>query len=318
MAGRLRFADDPNTPDSGNGMPPVVDIGAYEYHDCNANGTRDEDDIAHGSSEDCNANGVPDECLDLEVDCNENLEPDTCDIADGSSDDCNGNGCPDECDIADAISPDADDDGIPDECYIANSHVSFAPDPGTSSVAYQVTLAASLEFPQSVGLSWRVGAPDQNNISRLVGSPVFRDWSGDPAAVHVGDCEIVPVATYQLRSTVDGVEFSDAITLATIHKPGPRYYGDVVGVGTGKLPPLSGFTPPTGVVNVTDVQAYILKFQGPSSPNAHATWVDLHGDGPGSPPDFIINVSDLQRIKFGFQGQRYTNAPDHLNPADCP
>ncbi|MCH8251246.1 MAG: FG-GAP repeat protein [Planctomycetes bacterium] len=57
----------------------------YEYisevNDCNDNGTRDECDIASGTSQDCNENEVPDEC----------------DIADGTSQDDNGNGVPDEC-----------------------------------------------------------------------------------------------------------------------------------------------------------------------------------------------------------------------------
>jgi hypothetical protein len=31
LAGRPRFVDDPETPDSGSGQPPVVDMGAYEF-----------------------------------------------------------------------------------------------------------------------------------------------------------------------------------------------------------------------------------------------------------------------------------------------
>ena len=126
------------------------------------------------------------------------------------------------------------------------------------------------------------------------------------------------MATYGIRATADGISFTDALEVHTIHKPASRYYGDVVGTGTGALPPEPGFTGPNGVVNVTDVQAFILTEQGASSPSAHTTWVDLHGLGDGSPPNFILNVSDLQRIKFGFQGQRYADAPDHLNPSDCP
>lgn len=34
LDGRLRFFDDPCTADSGNGTPPVVDMGAYEYGSC--------------------------------------------------------------------------------------------------------------------------------------------------------------------------------------------------------------------------------------------------------------------------------------------
>ena len=38
LAGASRFADDPNTPDTGAGTAPIVDIGAYEYHCGDANG----------------------------------------------------------------------------------------------------------------------------------------------------------------------------------------------------------------------------------------------------------------------------------------
>jgi hypothetical protein len=31
LSGQARFRDDPATPDSGNGSPPIVDIGAYEF-----------------------------------------------------------------------------------------------------------------------------------------------------------------------------------------------------------------------------------------------------------------------------------------------
>ena len=108
LAGRPRFVDDPFTPDTGAGSPPIVDMGAYEYFpDCNRNEVNDQDDIASGRSRDCNANGKPDEC---EPDCNHNGIADACDIAAGTSQDCNLNGVPDECD------PDCDKDGVPDGC----------------------------------------------------------------------------------------------------------------------------------------------------------------------------------------------------------
>ena len=64
LAGSLRFLDDPLTSDTGNGAPPIVDMGALEFHvvDCNGNGKPDEADIAGGASMDCNGDGVPDEC----------------------------------------------------------------------------------------------------------------------------------------------------------------------------------------------------------------------------------------------------------------
>ncbi|MFQ5591170.1 MAG: hypothetical protein ACE5HE_08420 [Phycisphaerae bacterium] len=198
-----------------------------------------------------------------------------------------------------------------------NRYVSFAPNNGPAAVAFAVELIAG---PGAAGALGWVDQPEEpvpgEYVARVVDTPAYRVWS-EPV-IHLGDCEIVPVATYGIRATADGVVFSDAMIIGTIRKPGVRYYGDVVGAGTGDLPPLPGFTGPNGVVNVTDVQAYILTAQGDSSPSAHTTWVDLHGLGVGSPPNFILNVSDVQRIKFGFEGTAYTDTPEQLNPMDCP
>jgi hypothetical protein len=51
LDGWLRFIDDPNTPDTGSGDPPVVDMGAFEFRgglrpgDLNCDGTVDFGDI---------------------------------------------------------------------------------------------------------------------------------------------------------------------------------------------------------------------------------------------------------------------------------
>ncbi len=48
LAGNPRFVDDPNTPDTGVGTPPIVDMGAYEYQgipcDLDIDGDVDVDD----------------------------------------------------------------------------------------------------------------------------------------------------------------------------------------------------------------------------------------------------------------------------------
>ncbi len=155
-----------------------------------------------------------------------------------------------------------------------------------------------------------------NYVARVVDTPVYRVWA-EPF-VHIGDCEIVPAAAYELRATPDGLEFSSPLVVETVRKPGALHYGDVVGVGTGDLLPLPGFTPPQGVVNVTDIQAYKQTFQGSSSPSAHPTWVDLHGLADGSPPNFIVNIADLQRIKFAFLGLVWTDTPGQFTPGQCP
>ncbi|UCE61172.1 MAG: M28 family peptidase [Phycisphaerales bacterium] len=196
-----------------------------------------------------------------------------------------------------------------------NRYVSFAPC-NAGPAAFEVEMSASGEFPDSTGLLGWVGEPDDNDVSRIVSDPYISDaW---PALVHVGDCRIVPVATYVLRSTPDGVTFVRSLDLGTILRPDPWFYGDTAGVGTGDLPPLPGFTPPNQIVNVNDVTAYLLTAKGDTTPSAHTTWVDLHGLGDGAPPNYLLNVSDLQRILFGLEGQLYGDASDQLDPADCP
>ncbi|MHC4697307.1 MAG: M1 family metallopeptidase [Planctomycetota bacterium] len=196
-----------------------------------------------------------------------------------------------------------------------NRYVSFVMANERNS-AVQVEMTASGEFPGSIGpLGW-VGEPDANNVSRLVAEPYYSEsW---PPVVHLGDCAIVPVATYKLRSTWDGITFSDPAEMGTILKPLNWHYGDVVGFGTGDLPPLVGFTPPNGAVNVSDVQAFLLTVNSSSTPSVPTTWVDLHGLGEGIPPNFILNVSDLQRILWGIDGHLWSDAPEHADPADCP
>jgi hypothetical protein len=113
LGGATRFADDPLTPDTGSGTPPLVDMGAYELIDCNDNDVDDSQDINNGTSVDCESNGIPDECETL-LDCNTNGIQDTCDIADGTSVDCNLNEVPDECESQ----ADCDSDGDLDFCQI--------------------------------------------------------------------------------------------------------------------------------------------------------------------------------------------------------
>jgi hypothetical protein len=171
----------------------------------------------------------------------------------------------------------------------------------------------------SKSMKW-VGAPTEPETgvytSILVETPVHRAWP--ETVLHIGDCEIIPVATYEIRAMTDEQVFSDPLVIGTIEKPFEEQYGDVVGVLTGDLPPAPGWEPPDGFVNENDIQGYVLSYQGPSSPSTHPTWVDLYGRGAGSPPNYILNVSDLQRILFGYDGETWTYNAEHMTPADCP
>lgn len=90
-----RFFDDPQSPNTGEGAPPIVDMGAFEVpSDCNDNDVFDDEDVANKTSDDCNGNNVPDECeiredspasggpffctLDCNRDCDDNGQPDDC------------------------------------------------------------------------------------------------------------------------------------------------------------------------------------------------------------------------------------------------
>ncbi len=101
LDGNLRRQDDPATTDTGNGIAPVVDMGAYEFgssppQDCNGNGIPDECEIDVNST----APGGPFYCTSsCDPDCNNNGGLDACDISSGSSADRNANGIPDECDV---------------------------------------------------------------------------------------------------------------------------------------------------------------------------------------------------------------------------
>ncbi|MBI4578706.1 MAG: thrombospondin type 3 repeat-containing protein, partial [Planctomycetes bacterium] len=69
LAGVARFMDDPDTPDTGNGTPPIVDIGAYEYDlagdydgDGLANGVDNCPAAANPNQEDADGDGVGNAC----------------------------------------------------------------------------------------------------------------------------------------------------------------------------------------------------------------------------------------------------------------
>ncbi len=164
---------------------------------------------------------------------------------------------------------------------------------------------------------------DGQHFACLPNDPVFRTWS--ERTLHITDCEVVPVATYDVVVETRGGLRSHPLEIGTILKPFQWQYGDVV----GPFDPITmRFTPPNRYVNITDISAYQFAFQGlPGAP--HTTWVDLHGEACGAEvceepdivcvvPQQILNVSDLSRIIWGFQGEKYTERLGHVSPGACP
>ena len=127
------------------------------------------------------------------------------------------------------------------------------------------------------------------------------------------DCQIVPVATYNVRATVNGMAFSSPLTIGTILKP-QLYWGDCVGSFDAEE---EEFLPPSGFISVTDIQAFLFA-NGGLVGAPHTTWVDLQAGEDPVVPQQILNVGDLQWIQFAFWGKVYGQVPGHYDPGDCP
>lgn len=197
----------------------------------------------------------------------------------------------------------------------------------------------------SVGMVWWVGqeSPLGNGVALLVSEPFRRVSDVWPADVHVGDCEIVPRATYGVRAVeVATALASDEVVVQTSLRPGDNHWGDSVGpVGyrcdgdafaavcnpeantcPGGLPCLETWSPPDGATNFDDVTAGVFAFQAvPGQAMPDRKWVDLHGDNTGTPgsaaydpPNYVANFSDIQFTVLAFQGRPYPFS----DPADCP
>jgi hypothetical protein len=99
---------------------------------------------------------------------------------------------------------------------------------------------------------------------------------------------------------------------------GAAHYGDVAGGVTVDLL----FEPPDGFTSVKDVTAFkksVVNWGGPTQPQPHPTWVDLHGPGTGIPPQYIVQVTDLTMIlRAWVDAWPYENTIGGLRPLDCP
>ena len=183
-----------------------------------------------------------------------------------------------------------------------NRYISLDPDNPGLTVALHMQLTASIYFPESVGdLGW-VGEPDENGIARLVDAPFYSNaW---PAIVHVGDCPVVPAATYEVTATMDEQYFSTPLEVGTVARPAPKYWADCVGILEGGV-----WTGPNGVVNMDDILGAVQRFQ--QLENApHLTWVDVDEEVPNK----VLNMADIYRIVQGFKGESYP----FRAPAECP
>ncbi|UCE60919.1 MAG: M4 family metallopeptidase [Phycisphaerales bacterium] len=186
-----------------------------------------------------------------------------------------------------------------------------------------------VQDPQQEPLGCRLpgGCTDEDWFARLNLYPHFRTWNDfgvtSSALLHISDCEITPVARYEIRACAPptGDVCTDPLVIATILRPPPGNYGDVV----GPVDPVTmEFDPPNQILSVGDISGYLLTNQnyglpGDPKPQAHWTWVDLEGQGaPFYRPQAILNVGDLNQILFGIMGRPYSWAGNNVDPGDCP
>ncbi|MBI4718009.1 MAG: FG-GAP repeat protein [Planctomycetes bacterium] len=190
-----------------------------------------------------------------------------------------------------------------------NRYLSVVPANGALPVALKVVMTAGPTGGALPALAGWVDTPDGHGTARLVGAPVTRGWT-EPL-VHIGDCGIIPAATYAVTSTRDaGASYSVPLTAYTIARPAPKYWGDTVGELLG-----GQWTAPNGVVNMNDFVAALQKFQSlPQAPDL--TVVDIQSTGAPNPClNGAVNMADVFLLIHAYQGRPY---PFVTNPADCP
>ena len=198
--------------------------------------------------------------------------------------------------------------GTVSTCYNPkNTYLSIRPN-NSAAVAFRVVVSASEYFPGSVGVVGWVGEPFEApedpgvSVAHIVDAPVQREWV--ELVVHVGGCIIVPVATYEVRATTDGVNFTDPLVIETIARPSPAHWADCVGAMEG-----GAWTAPNGVVNFNDVTAAVHYFTSASTAPPLTT-VDIEPEEPNA----VLNFADIQQIVNAFQGAPYPFS----DPANCP
>ncbi len=339
--------------------PSVDDPDPATDCDCNANAVRDSCDIESGYSPDDNGDGVPDECAlvppalpsdethqvrkhrYISINATTNRDADTSikvEIAEMNR--CQNDlrrSCVDDqdCPTVCAAEPDLHSCGdgsiCPDGVCI---------DSGPCGPHPNVGLSWYVQQPQTRGADCPNGMCDEEDYYARVGPDLYvsdwKDecedaripgWTGGCATLHIGDCEIVPGVRYNVYACdrVTGTLCSDPLEVETTRRPNlSPHYGDTVGVVDPNN--LCCYGPPDGYTNIHDVSAYQRTKQNwgtTNPPQAHPTWVTVHGAtspaGQGIPPNYILGVEDLFMIlRAWIDAWPYENTLGGLAPGDCP
>lgn len=216
----------------------------------------------------------------------------------------------------------------PPENVFKNRYISFLPNNQGVPVAFKVFRSSPTQIelgwvgaplircvggtqnaePCSIAVDCPGGACVNNGVCRIVSNPVVRIW--DESILHVGDCEVIPAASYELIAQEGLCDSLVSLELMTADKPSGKYWGDVVGSFNG-----SEWSPPNGFANVQDVQAILAAIgQVPGAPAL--TVCDLASVSiSDSCLNGLINVGDLFMAVRAVSGDLY---PFHADPLLCP
>jgi formylglycine-generating enzyme required for sulfatase activity len=202
-------------------------------------------------------------------------------------------------------------------------------DPPSTCVSSGPCVDAAPGF--SPPLAWLVQQPvqqaDGERTATLSNTVYSQDWSAS-SLLHIGGCGVVPCVTYHVYACdpADLDRCSQPLEVATQRFPelarpvGFPLYGDVCGGTEGDPPEV---LPPDQYVNVKDLmvtQLTVINSGSATLPQAHPTWVDLHGPGTGIPSQYILNVSDLQAVYVYALTKTlpWVNSQGGSDPQDCP
>ena len=216
---------------------------------------------------------------------------------------------------------------------LKNRYISFKPNNAGESVKLRVALTASLPHLGSIGDSWWVQAPivtvpgqspkplvGPGECVALLGAAATAaelDWEAAGCeTLHVSGCPIEPTSEYEVRAVIANAA-SSAVFVPTTLKPGPKWWGDAVGIFDG-----TQWTPAQGATNIDDAVAAVKTFQGgqvlppgpiPPGNVGHLSWLDVV---PGN-INTVVNFDDVFMIVQAFQGSMYPFGPADAD-GSCP
>ena len=231
----------------------------------------------------------------------------------GSGDPCSGNPCDEGTDSCDGTAQPPLAAPAPFD-HRFNRYLSFTPNNPGVTVAFRVTKLTAPAGSCWVQAPVAAGSSDEYT-AKCDASPVFRVWN-EPV-IHVGDCEVIPVANYEITATAEGLAFTTSLPLGTILLPSSngKLWGDVTGSNTGVE-----WTPPNGFTNVNDVLA-VLFFVSGDDPLPVFPAVNLQAiSSTDSCLNPFVNTADVLISVRAFAGDSYgpPSSSKIIDPTQCP